>query len=61
MLGFAQLKRPAGRVRLNYEDHDLLKTVGRQMAVFITQERARPAGRDAAVRGLQPDDGIPDA
>ncbi|TVS08280.1 MAG: PEP-CTERM system histidine kinase PrsK [Gammaproteobacteria bacterium] len=41
LLGFARLDRPAAGRRLNYEDHDLLKTVGRQMGVFIAQERAR--------------------
>jgi len=41
LLGFARLDTPPGRRALNYEDHDLLKTVGRQMAVFIAQELAR--------------------
>ncbi len=38
LLGFARLDRLAGLGPLNFEDHDLLKTVGRQMAVFVQQE-----------------------
>lgn len=41
LLGFARLDRPPGQRALNYEDHDLLKTVGRQLAVFIAQEQAQ--------------------
>lgn len=38
LLGIARLDAPARIGSLNFEDHDLLKTVGRQMAVFIQQE-----------------------
>ncbi|MEM1439268.1 MAG: ATP-binding protein, partial [Pseudomonadota bacterium] len=31
--------RPAGLPDLNYEDHDLFRTVGRQLAVFLEQSR----------------------
>ncbi len=41
LLGFARLDKSPGRGRLNYEDHDLLKTVGRQMAVFLVQDLTR--------------------
>ncbi len=41
LLGLARLGRPPGVRVLNYEDHDLLKTVGRQMAVFVEQELTR--------------------
>ncbi|MCC5862188.1 MAG: PEP-CTERM system histidine kinase PrsK [Gammaproteobacteria bacterium] len=43
LLGLTRLDRNAARGVLNYEDHDLLKTVGRQVAVFLAQERAREA------------------
>ena len=43
LFGLARLDRNAARGLLNYEDHDLLKTVGRQVAVFLAQERAREA------------------
>jgi putative PEP-CTERM system histidine kinase len=38
--GFVLLKRPAGLMSLNYEDHDLLKTVGKQLAVHVAQSEA---------------------
>jgi putative PEP-CTERM system histidine kinase len=41
LLGVARLEKPAGQRPLNFEDHDLLKTVGQQMAVYIAQEMAR--------------------
>ncbi|MCC5794333.1 MAG: PEP-CTERM system histidine kinase PrsK [Chromatiales bacterium] len=41
LLGIARLDKPAELGQLNYEDHDLLKTVGRQVAVFLLQELTR--------------------
>ncbi len=41
LLGVARLHRALGRERLNYEDHDLLKTVGRQLAVYLAQDLTR--------------------
>ncbi|MCC5870157.1 MAG: PEP-CTERM system histidine kinase PrsK [Gammaproteobacteria bacterium] len=41
LLGLARLDRNAARGALNYEDHDLLKTIGRQVAVFLAQELDR--------------------
>jgi putative PEP-CTERM system histidine kinase len=35
LLGFVRLIRPVRMRRLNYEDHDLLKTAGRQVAAFL--------------------------
>jgi putative PEP-CTERM system histidine kinase len=40
LLGFVVLSEPATRLRLNYEDHDLLKTAGKQVASYLAQERA---------------------
>lgn len=39
LTGFAAINRPAGLPDLNYEDHDLFRTVGRQLAVFLEQSR----------------------
>lgn len=41
LLGLARLDRPPGVSSLDFEDHDLLKTVGRQMAVFVEQDLTR--------------------
>jgi putative PEP-CTERM system histidine kinase len=38
--GFAVLQKPAGVGRLNFEDHDILKTAGKQVAVAIAQALA---------------------
>ena len=43
LLGLARLDRNAARGALNYEDHDLLKTAGRQVAVFLAEELTRDA------------------
>ncbi len=41
LIGVVRLERPAGLGDLSYEDHDLLKTAGQQVAVFLVQERAQ--------------------
>ncbi|MFK8053036.1 MAG: XrtA/PEP-CTERM system histidine kinase PrsK [Woeseiaceae bacterium] len=41
LTGFFYLNRPRGMQALNFEDHDLLRTVGRQMAVFLEQSRVQ--------------------
>jgi putative PEP-CTERM system histidine kinase len=38
--GFAILENPVMTGRLNFEDHDILKTVGKQVAVALTQSLA---------------------
>ena len=38
LLGFAFLAQPRTSQTLNYEDHDLLKTVGKQIASYLAQE-----------------------
>lgn len=40
LLGFMVLSSPPTRTSLNYEDHDLLKTAGRQIASFLAQDSA---------------------
>jgi putative PEP-CTERM system histidine kinase len=40
LLGFARLIRPHKHRALNYEDHDLLKTAGRQVAAFLAHDIA---------------------
>ncbi|HEX7081030.1 MAG TPA: XrtA/PEP-CTERM system histidine kinase PrsK [Gammaproteobacteria bacterium] len=35
--GFVVLRKPAGLASLNFEDHDILKTVGRQIAAVLAQ------------------------
>ena len=40
MYGLVLLSDPAIEISLNYEDHDLLKTVGQQIAMFLQQEHA---------------------
>ncbi len=41
LLGLAALARPPGLVAFNYEDHDLLKTAGRQVAAFLAEDLAQ--------------------
>jgi putative PEP-CTERM system histidine kinase len=41
LVGIAGLGRPPGLGALGYEDHDLLKTAGQQVAIFLQQERAQ--------------------
>jgi putative PEP-CTERM system histidine kinase len=41
LLGVVRLKRPRTLERLNFEDHDLLKTAGRQVAAFLAQDVAK--------------------
>ena len=40
LLGFVVLSKPRTPMPLNFEDHDLLKTVGQQIASYLAQERA---------------------
>jgi putative PEP-CTERM system histidine kinase len=40
LLGIARLVRPVRLRQLNYEDHDLLKTAGRQVAAFVAHDLA---------------------
>ncbi len=40
LLGFVRLVRPEEHRALNYEDHDLLKTAGRQVAAFLAHDVA---------------------
>ena len=40
LLGFVVLTRPASPIELNFEDRDLLKTAGQQIASYLAQERA---------------------
>lgn len=39
--GFVVLSKPSGAEELNFEDHDILKTAGRQVAVVLAQARAQ--------------------
>lgn len=39
LIGYAALRRPETTFVLNYEDHDLLKTAGKQVASFLVQAR----------------------
>ena len=41
LTGIAGLARPSGMHALNFEDHDLLRTVGQQLAVFLQRDRSR--------------------
>ncbi len=41
LAGIVRLERPAALGALGFEDHDLLKTAGQQVAVFLEQERAQ--------------------
>ncbi len=40
LLGLALLTKAPGTPKLNYEDHDLLKTVGNHIAVHLAQEKS---------------------
>lgn len=40
LLGIVRLVRPERMPQLNYEDHDLLKTAGRQVAAFLAHDLA---------------------
>jgi putative PEP-CTERM system histidine kinase len=40
LLGFARLVRPENHRPLNFEDHDVLKTAGRQVAAFLAHDLA---------------------
>lgn len=40
LIGFVELWPPNAVTSLNYEDHDLLKTAGQQIASYIVQEQA---------------------
>lgn len=40
LLGLVMLEKASGPLRLNYEDRDLLKTIGNHVAVHLAQERA---------------------
>lgn len=39
--GFVRLSKPAGTGSLNFEDHDILKTAGKQVAVALAQSLAQ--------------------
>jgi putative PEP-CTERM system histidine kinase len=41
LMGIVRLERPAELGDLSFEDHDLLKTAGQQVAIFLEQERAQ--------------------
>lgn len=41
LLGIVRLERPPSLGGLGYEDHDLLKTAGQQVAIFLAQERSK--------------------
>ena len=41
MIGVVRLDRPKSLGKLTYEDHDLLRTAGRQVAIFLAQEMAQ--------------------
>jgi putative PEP-CTERM system histidine kinase len=43
VIGVARLDRPALLGSLNFKDHDLLKTAGQQVAVFLVQQLAQEA------------------
>lgn len=40
LVGFVVLSKPTNELRLDYEDHDLLKTAGQQIASYIAQDAA---------------------
>ncbi len=62
LLGFVALESPPPPFHPNYEDRDLLKTVGRHVATHLAQHEAdRTARREPAVRGLSPAHGLRDA
>ncbi len=39
LIGFCVLRQPVAAQTLNFEDHDLLKTVGKQVATYLLQAR----------------------
>jgi len=41
LIGIVRIERPQGLGDLSYEDHDLLKTAGQQVAVFLVHEQAQ--------------------
>jgi putative PEP-CTERM system histidine kinase len=41
LIGLVRLDRPAGLGDLSFEDHDLLKTAGQQVAIFLMHERSQ--------------------
>lgn len=41
LIGVVRLDRPKGLGSLSFEDHDLLKTAGQQVAIFLVQERSQ--------------------
>jgi putative PEP-CTERM system histidine kinase len=41
LTGIVRLDRPVGIGKLGFEDHDLLKTAGQQVAIFLAQEEAK--------------------
>lgn len=41
LIGIVRLERPPALGALGYEDHDLLKTAGQQVAIFMAQERSK--------------------
>jgi putative PEP-CTERM system histidine kinase len=41
LIGVVRLDRPAGLGDLSFEDHDLLKTAGQQVAIFLVQEQVQ--------------------
>jgi putative PEP-CTERM system histidine kinase len=41
LVGIVKLERPAEMGMLTFEDHDLLRTAGQQVAIFLAQERAQ--------------------
>ena len=41
LLGIVRIERPPALRELNYEDHDLLKTAGRQIGAFLAHDLAR--------------------
>ncbi|MGD2168434.1 MAG: PEP-CTERM system histidine kinase PrsK [Gammaproteobacteria bacterium] len=43
LIGIVRVDRPPGLGAMSYEDHDLLKTAGQQVAVFLVHERAQEA------------------
>ena len=58
LVGVVTLVRPSELPPLNYEDHDLLKTAGRQVARIPRPANCqRAAGGDPAIRGVQQTDG----
>ena len=40
LFGFVALSLPKASTELNYEDHDLLKTMGQQIASYLAQEKS---------------------